>query len=73
MPVNLKSYPGSGWHPPANKHRAITNAALTPEQVREIKREIRQGATNPEIAARYGVNRDTISNIRVGRTWGNVE
>lgn len=73
MPVNLKSYPGSGWHQPQNKHRAYTNTKLTEDQVREIKREIRQGATNPEIAARYGVNRGTVSNIRTGRSWGNVE
>ena len=43
------------------------NAKLTEEQVVDILRSIESGRT---LARCYGVNRDTISNIRRGKAWG---
>lgn len=72
MPVQLRSYRGSGWHEPQNKHRAYTKAKITTEQVREIRGLLAQGKTTKEIANLYGISIDAVYNIKSGKTWGDV-
>lgn len=47
---------------------------LTPEQVREIKRELLnyRFGMNEELAARYGVSPSQICTIRKGRQWKHI-
>ena len=45
---------------------------LTESQVRDIKRLLADGAMHKDIAARYGVNRATITMINTGKTWTHV-
>lgn len=54
--------------------RGINNscAILNEDKVREIRVKIANGARNPDIALEYGVNVNTISAIRTGRSWGHV-
>jgi DNA-binding CsgD family transcriptional regulator len=42
---------------------------LTPNQVKDIKKELKTGRSNTEIAKLYKVNQSTISNIKTGKTW----
>lgn len=47
------------------------NTKLTPDQVRTIRRELREGTSTPaEQCRRYGVEFGTIRAIRRGVTWG---
>jgi hypothetical protein len=41
-------------------------------KVKEIKRMLREGSTQAEIAARFGVHQCQISKIKRGITWGHV-
>ena len=48
-------------------------AKLTEKGVRGIKRDLAQGdELNVVIAKRYGVTKQTISDIKHGRSWGHV-
>lgn len=49
-----------------------SNAKLTEDQVREIRRGAAQGVPQTTLAARYGVGQMTISNILTGKTWTHV-
>lgn len=46
---------------------------LTDENVREIRKLSRDGLTQYEIASRFGIVRENVSAILVGRTWKHVE
>lgn len=50
-----------------------SQAVLTEESVREIKALLRQNLTGREIARRFGVHPQTISNIKTGRIWIHVK
>jgi hypothetical protein len=50
-----------------------TTSKLNVMQVREIKALLRNGASQGDIAARYGVSKNAISDIKVGRSWKYVE
>jgi len=45
------------------------SAKLTAADVAEVRHLLHQGATGVELAARFGVSKSTISNIRKGQTW----
>lgn len=62
----LTPYPKTG---PGEKS---PSAKLNNEKVAEIKSLIRNGATNKEISATYGVSPGTIGFIRSGDTWVGV-
>ena len=47
-------------------------AKLTADQVREIRVEIEAGDVYPSIAAKFGVSRDTICNIKTRKTWAHI-
>jgi hypothetical protein len=47
-----------------------TQAKLTEDQAREIKRRLARGESGVEIAAEFGLKQPTISNIKTGATWG---
>ena len=50
--------------------RAPTNAKLTPEQVKDVRRLRREyGMTMPALAAQFGVSAATIADILYRRTW----
>lgn len=62
-----------GVVPPERRPRGESHhgAKLTESDVRDIRRAITEGgATQRELAARYGVNPMAISNIRHGKRWG---
>lgn len=46
---------------------------LTPEQVVEIRHMLTTGAVQREIAAQYGVDQSTVSNIKRGKYWSHME
>jgi hypothetical protein len=48
---------------------AHPDAKLTAEQVRHIRESIEQGRANANLAREYGVARETIRDIRFGKTW----
>ncbi len=50
-------------------HEAGTGPKLIFEQVQEIRMLLAEGETPYDIAARFGVSRGTIRNIRDGKTW----
>lgn len=54
------------------KGEQIGTSILTGEQVIEIRRRISAGHTDTAIASEYGVNRSTISHIRVQKTWKHI-
>lgn len=47
-------------------------AKLTESIVKEIKRSLANGAVGAELGRKYGVNKNTISKIKVGSLWGYV-
>jgi len=55
---------GKGNNSPASKLREA--------QVLEIKKALRDGARNIDLARRYSVNKSTIAEIKAGRSWGHV-
>jgi hypothetical protein len=55
---------------PAGSRNAM--AKLTELDVEKIKTLIRSGENDNEIAAFYGVHKNTIGLIRIGRTWKHV-
>lgn len=48
------------------------NRKLTADEVRDVKRRLRSGEMQKDIAADLGVSRPTISSIASGRTWRRV-
>jgi len=58
----------SGTCDTGNKSRKLDET-----QVAEIKRAFLSGATNKQIAEKYGVSRRNIANIRAGDTWKHVQ
>lgn len=51
----------------------VSGAKLKESQVIEIKKMIKEGMKNPEIARLYEVTHGNISCIRLGQTWKHVE
>lgn len=49
-----------------------TNAKLTPELAREIKRCLAAGETGISIASRLGIHKATVSDIKTGKTWADA-
>ncbi|WP_324658905.1 HNH endonuclease [Bacillus cereus] len=49
------------------------NARLNKDKVREIKKLLAEGYTIAKIGEMYGVTDVSISNIRLGKTWKDVE
>lgn len=47
-------------------------AKLTEEQVREIKRRLRNGETTRALAKEYGVGKSTIGSISSGENWKHI-
>lgn len=47
-------------------------AVLTESAVRRIQQLLKSGASRREIAAEYGVTRETIGNVANGKTWRHV-
>lgn len=54
------------------KGDANNTAKLTADNVRQIRTMHEQGKTPLEIAAEFGVNRETIYHVLNGRTWSHV-
>lgn len=50
----------------------VARAVLTEHQVVEIKKLMSEGQDTDSLAAAYGVGRNAIRSIRVGRTWRHV-
>ncbi|MDI6840449.1 MAG: hypothetical protein QMD71_06360 [bacterium] len=62
--------------PPAKPYKPEgkpRNAKLGKEQVARIKLLLGKGYTNVELAERYGVSEETISDIKRGITWAGVK
>lgn len=62
------------WSPPkrANSGRGgeqNSQAVLTTENVRQLRKEFANGETRNSLARRYGIARATVSDIVTGRTW----
>jgi transcriptional regulator with PAS, ATPase and Fis domain len=56
-----------------NKGEDSSTAKLTESEVKEIKEKIRKRDNLAPIGKEYGVSRQTIYDIRDGRSWSNVE
>lgn len=54
---------------PQSKEHTLSLSKLTEEQVKQIRALIEQGVSNKDIAALFGVHRDTISRIKNNKTW----
>ena len=52
--------------------RTKPGAKIAADDVREIKRLLREGVTGLDIARQFGVHRATISDIKAGKTWRDV-
>lgn len=48
-------------------------AKITADQVRQIKADLRDGLTGVAIAAKYGLHKATVSDIRRGKIWRDVD
>jgi len=59
-------------HGIARRRRRRKDAALTDSQVREVRRLLAADVPQPEIGARFGVDRSVISKIKTGRKYANV-
>jgi hypothetical protein len=49
------------------------NAKLSEENITEIREDLSSGFSNEEIGKRYGVSGKTISDVKLGKTWGWVK
>ena len=49
------------------------NTKITPADVQDIKRRLANGERGSKIAEMYGISESTISLIRKGKRWGDVE
>lgn len=56
-----------------NQGEHNNSAVLTKEDVAVIKKLLKEGMRGTEIARKFGVNKNTIYNIRHGRNWADVE
>jgi HNH endonuclease len=54
---------------PAQNSQNKATTLLTLPQVVEIKRALRDGARKKDIAAEFGISRQMVRAIEVGRTW----
>lgn len=55
------------------KKNSKPSATLTPEIVREIRTELSRGAMGIDLAAKYGVHKATISDIKLRKIWADVD
>ena len=60
-------------HAYENNLTSTGNVKLSEAEVSEIKYLIKAGLSNPEIGKIYGVDKATIRNIRIGRSWTHVK
>ena len=60
-------------HAQINGFISVGNVKLTASEVAEIKLLISKGLSNPELAKRFQVDKATIRNIRIGRSWTHVK
>lgn len=61
------AYLGQPSYPPVLTRRGLKKAKLTVEQVRTIKHD--RVSSAQQLAARYGVARETVNAIRQNRNW----
>ena len=47
-------------------------AVLTDDDVRRLRRLYQQGTTQPELAAKYGISRNHVSNIVTRKNWRHI-
>lgn len=59
--------------PDAETARSVSSTKLTREQAAEIKRRSLEGEANTEIAEDYEIGPDTVSKIKRGERWGDVD
>lgn len=69
---NMDDKINKGRHVGAKKGYKHHKSKLVEWQVIEIKRKLRDGAFQYDLANEYGVNQATISNIATGKNWGHV-
>jgi hypothetical protein len=60
-----------GYGAPAGERNG--NAKLTVDQVRQIRKELRQGRSVRSLAGKYNVSTMAISGIKLGTTWKQVK
>lgn len=74
---NIHNREGKKRQPAVNKptDRAAnaTHAVLNREQVASIKYLLREGTSSGKIRALFDISVNTLSDIRVGRTWADVD
>ncbi len=57
----------------ANLNENSPSAILDKKKVRQIKRMLKSGTKQTELADKYGVSPSTITAIKKGRAWANIE
>jgi hypothetical protein len=60
-------------HNQLDKRRHGTAGYLSPDDVREIRRAVKDGATQREVAERFGVNPSHVNKIVTGKKWRGLE
>lgn len=70
LPTNLFWGSHSHNNQDTARHGRMANQKLSMEKVQEVKRLIRDGLTNTEVACRTGLHHKTVSGIRRERVWG---
>ena len=66
----LHGYAEGGMKPVRGESHKLSK--LTEENVREIRSRLTGGENQRVIAADFGVHRHTVSDIKLGKTWGHV-
>lgn len=56
-------------HGTLRKGEDINTCKLSPDDVRDIRRRLREGEAGAAVAASFGITNSHVSNIRLGRTW----
>lgn len=56
-------------HGTLRKGKDINTCKLSPDDVRDIRRRLREGEAGIAVAASFGITNSQVSNIRLGRTW----
>ena len=66
---NLQDMRNKSRHNLGVKNRS---AVLTDDDIPDIRRRIASGEFQRDIAADYGIGRQVISDIKLGKTWGHI-
>lgn len=64
--------PGEGKRKPRSPDARPTNAKLTPDDVRQIRAALGRGVRQRDLAAQFGVGRETIVSISTRATWAHL-